>query len=216
MGLLSTLAKIGGVAAAPFSGGASLALTALGGVGDVLGKQQAGAAQGQASQAALQQGQDRNAVDLYGQQQNAQDKAAQLDLQRKAYDTQSRSAAGKQALLAMLMSDYKPSQVSVPGVTNATVSGGMGDTIRNNPQILSLLKSIADKGVMDQATPNTFTGGDLVKAPTLTPLPQQSKTNSILNTIARIAQIGGAVAPMIPMGKGGGGPANPGDWGGYG
>src|SRR5262245_37359946 len=216
MGILSTLGTIASFVPLPGMGAVGKALEVAGNAGDVLGKQQGAAAQGQAAQAQLQQGQDRNAIDLYGQQQNAQDKAAQLDLQRKAYDTQSRSAAGKQALLAMLMSDYKPSQVSVPGVTNATVSGGMGDTIRNNPQILSLLKSIADKGVMDQATPNTFTGGDLVKAPTLTPLPQQSKTNSILNTIARIAQIGGAVAPMIPMGKGGGGPANPGDWGGYG
>lgn len=193
MGILSTLAKIGGVAAAPFTGGASLGLTALGGIGDVLGKQQAGAAQGQAAQANLQQGQDRNAIDLYGQQQGAQDKAAQLDLQRKGYDASSRSAAGKQALLAMLLGDYHPSSVSVPGVTNATVSGGMGDSLRNNPQILDLLKSIAAKGVTDQATPNTFTGGNLVQAPSLTPLPQQGKGGKVLDAIARIAQLGGAI-----------------------
>ncbi len=200
MGILSTLAKIGGVAAAPFTGGASLALSALGGVGDVLGKQQQGAAQGQAAQATAQQNQDRNAIGLYGEQQGAQDKAAQLDLQRKGYDATSRSAAGKQALLAMLLGDYKPPQVSVPGIQNATFSGGMGDTIKNNPQILELLKSISAKGVTDQATPNTFTGGELVKAPTLTPLPQKSKTSSIMDTIARIAQIGGAVG----SGMGGG------------
>src|SRR5690348_7368961 len=193
MSILGTLAKIGGVVAAPFSGGASLALTGLGSVGDVLGKQQAGAAQGQAAQANLQQGQDRNAIDLYGQQQGAQDKAAQLDLQRKGYDASSRSAAGKQALLAMLLGDYHPQSVSVPGVTNASITGGMGDSLRNNPQILDLLKSIAAKGVTDQATPNTFTGGSLVQAPTLTPLPQQGKGSKILDSIARIAQIGGAV-----------------------
>lgn len=200
MGILSTLAKLGGAAAAPFTGGASLALTALGGVGDVLGKQQQGAAQGQAAQATIQQGQDRNALDLYGQQQGAQDKAAQLDIQRKDYDAKSRSSAGKQALLAMLMGDYKPSQVSVPGVTNANVSGGMGDALKN-PQILALLKSIADKGVTDQATPNQFSGGNLVQAPTLTPLPQKSKTSGIMDTIARIAQIGGSIG----AGMGGGG-----------
>lgn len=216
MGILSTLAKIGGVAAAPFSGGASLALTALGGVGDVLGKQQAGAASGRVAEGQLQQGQDRNAIDLYGQQQSAQDKAAQLDLQRKDYDAKSRSAAGKQALLAMLLGDYKPSSVSVPGVTNAQISGGMGETIKNNPQILDLLKSIASKGVTDQATPTTFTGGDLVKAPTLTPLPQQSKTSGILDTIARIAQIGGSLAPSIANKSKIGAPSNAGDYGGYG
>ena len=201
MGILSTLAKIGGIAAAPFSGGASLALTGLGSVGDVLGGQQKGAAQGQISQAQLQQNQDRNALDLYGQQQGAQDKAGQLDLQRKAYDTTSRGAAGKQALLAMLLGDYKPSSVSVPGITPATFSGGMGESLKN-PQILELLKSIAAKGVTDQATPNQFTGGNLVQAPTLTPLPKQSKTSGILDTIARIAQIGGAVAPMFKKGGG--------------
>lgn len=218
MGILGTLAKLGGIAAAPFSGGASLALTALGGVGDVLGKQQGGAAQGRVTQAQLQQGQDRNALDLYGQQQSAQDKAAQLDLQRKAYDATSRSAAGKQALLAMLLGDYKPSSVSVPGITNATITGGMGETIKNNPQILELLKSIASKGTTDQATPNTFTGGTLVAPPTLTPLPQEGKSSKILDTIARIAQIGGAVGTSLPSKKKVpvSTPPYVGDWGGYG
>jgi hypothetical protein len=214
MGILSTLGSIASFVPLPGMGAVGKALQVAGSAGDVLGKQQEGAAKGQAAQAQIQQGQDRNAIDLYGQQQSAQDKAAQLDLQRKTYDTSSRSAAGKQALLAMLLGDYKPGQVSVPGVTNATLSGGMGETIKNNPQILELLKSIASKGVTDQATPNTYTGGDLVKAPTLTPLPQQSKTSSILDTIARIAQIGGSIAPSL--GSKSKLPTSGGDWGGYG
>lgn len=200
MGILSTLGKIAGFVPLPGMSAVGKGLEMAGNVGDVVGKQQAGEAEGQYKQALATQGQDRNALDLYGQQQSAQDKAAQLDLQRKSYDTTSRSSAGKQALLAMLMGDYHPQTVSVPGVTNATVSGGMGDALKN-PQILSLLKSIADKGVTDQATPSTFTGGSLVQAPTLTPLPQKSKTSSIMDTIARIAQIGGAVAPGLPEPK---------------
>lgn len=200
MGILSSLGKLAAGVAAPFTGGASLAaIPAIDAVGGVLGKQQQGAASGRVAEAQLGQGQDRNAIDLYGTQQGAQDRAAQLDLQRKGYDAQSRSAAGKQALLAMLLGDYKPSTVSVPGVTNATLSGGMGETIRNNPQILELLKSIAQKGVTDQATPNTFTGGNLVAPPTLTPLPKEGKGNKILDTIARIAQIAGPVMSAIPQ-----------------
>lgn len=179
-GILSTLGKLAA------SKGVSNA-------GNVLGKQQEGAAHGRIAEGQLGQSYDRNAIDLYGAQQGAQNQAAQLDLQRKDYDAKSRSAAGKQALLAMLMSDYRPSQVSVPGVTNAQLSGGMGETIKNNPAILSLLKSIADKGVTDQATPNTYTGGTVVPPPTLTPLPQEGKSGKILDTISRISQIYGAV-----------------------
>ena len=195
MGILSVLGKIGG---------------SLLGLGGVMGKQQEGAAKGAATQAQLQQGQDRNAVDLYQTQQGAQNQAGQLDLQRKSYDTSSRSAAGKQALLAMLMGDYHPSTVSVPGITNATFSGGMGESLKN-PQILALLKSIADKGVTDQATPNAFTGGEMVKAPTLTPLPQTGKGSSIMSTLARIAQIGGSVSPYLPAAKPKSGPSQYGD-----
>lgn len=202
MGILSTLGKIGAGIAAPFTGGASLAaIPAIDAIGGVLGKQQGGAATGRQQEALIGQSQDRNAIDLYGTQQSAQDKAAQLDLQRKGYDATSRSAAGKQALLAMLLGDYKPTQIDVPGIKSATISGGMGDTIRNNPQILELLRSIASKGVTDQATPNVFTGGEMVKAPTLTPLPQQGKGSKVLDAMARIAQIGGAVGSSLPPRK---------------
>jgi hypothetical protein len=218
MGILSTLMKIGGIGAAPFTGGASLALTGLGGIGDVLGKQQAGAAKGMADTAAVTQAQDRNALNLYGTQQDAEFKAGQQDLQRKSYDTTHRSSAGKEALIAMLLgSNPSAGQVSVAGVPNAQISGGMGETIAKNPQILELLKSIAAKAQTDQATPSTFTGGNLVKPPSLTALPKPGKGSGILDAIARIAQIAGAVAPMFTKSGGSSSlPTNGGDWGGYG
>ncbi len=205
MGWLSSLAKIGGLVAAPFSGGASLALTGLGSVGDVLGKQQEGKGAGMATQAGIQNQFDRNAIDLYGSQQGAQNSAADLDLKRKSYETQSRSSAGKEALIAMLLGDHKPTSISTPGIQSSTISGGMGDTIKNNPQILELLKSIAAKGTTDQATPMSFTGGNLVAAPKLTPLPKAGKSDGILNTIARIAQIAGGVGSLIKPKAGGNG-----------
>lgn len=194
MGWLSTIAKIGGAVAAPFTGGASLALMGLGAAGDVLGKQQAGAAQGRAAEAQLQQGQDRNAVDLYQAQQNAQNQAASMDLQRKGFEQQSRGTNAKQALLAALLGGgYQPSQVSVPGVQNANISGGLAASLKNNPGVLAAMQKLAQQASTAQDTPLSFQGGELVKAPTLSTLPQQSKGGGFLDILSRIAQIGGAV-----------------------
>lgn len=205
MSILSTLLQFGGLAAAPFSGGASLALTGVGKgldmagkAGSVLGAQQAGNAQGQLQQGNLQNNYDRNAIDLYGTQQGEQDKQAQLDLQHQQYDAQHRSSAGKEALIAMLLGSGGGAQnVSMAGIPQATVSGGMSAAMKSNPQILELLKSIASKGQTDQATPSTFTGGTVLPAPTLTPLPQTSKSDGILSAIAKIAQLAGTAAPMF-------------------
>lgn len=204
MGLLSTLAKIGGVVAAPFSGGASLALTGLGSVGDVIGGQQKGAAQGQMTQAQLQQGQDRNATDLYQAQQTAQNQAAQTDLQRKQFESTNRGSTAKQALLASLLGGgYQGANVSVPGIQNASVSGGLLDSLKNNPGAMAAMAKLAQQAGTAQDTPLQFQGGQQIQAPTMTSLPQESKGNNIMDIIARIAQIGGAVGSAMPP-KGGG------------
>lgn len=202
MSWLSTLAKIGGIAAAPFSGGASLALTGLGSVGDVLGKQQAGAAAGNLAQANAQQAQDRNAVDLYQAQQAAQNQAAQTDLQRKQYETQNRSTTAKQALLAELLGNFQPTSVSVPGIQNANISGGLAASLKNTPGALQALQTLAQQAHTAQAAPVQFSGGQMVQAPSLTPLPQQPKGNGVLNAIAKIAQLAGATAPLFQKDNG--------------
>lgn len=196
MSWLSTLAKIGGIAGAPFSGGASLALTGLGAVGDVLGKQQAGAAKGAADQATIQNSHDRNAIDLYQAQQAAQDRAAQTDLERKAFTTKDRSDVFKQALLgAILQSGGGPSQFSLPGVNSGMVSNPMASVLKD-PQFLEAIGKFRTQAGDAQAPPS-FTGGSMVSAPTLTPLPEAGKGNGFLNILARIGQIGGAVAPLV-------------------
>jgi hypothetical protein len=202
MGLLSTLAKIGGIAAAPFSGGASLALTALGGVGDVLGKQQQGQAQGQVTQAQVQQNQDRNALDRYQTMQGAQNQAAQTDLQRKGFESSNRGTSAKQALLAALLGgDYQGANVSVPGIKNASVSGGLLDSLKNSAGARTAMQNLGQQASTAQTTPLQFHGGEMLAAPNLTALPEAGKSNSFLNTLARIAQIGGAAASGF--GKGG-------------
>jgi hypothetical protein len=175
---------------------------AVTGLGGVLGGQQKGAGDAMATQGQVQNQFDRNAIDSYGTAQGAQFTAADQDLKRKSYETQHRSSAGKEALLALLMGNHQPSSVSIAGIPQAQISGGMGETIKNNPQILELLKSIAAKGTADQAAPMSFTGGSILKPPTQTPLPQAGKSDSILNTIARIAQLAGSAAPMFKQGGG--------------
>lgn len=208
MSILSGLLNVAGFGAAPFTGGASLALSGVGGAldafgkgGSVLGAQQGAAGNAMATQAQIGNQFDRNAIDSYGTHQDAQFKAGQQDLQRKQYETSSRSSAGKEALIAMLMGNHTPSKVSVAGVPDAQMSGGMGEALKN-PQILELLKSIASKAQTDHATPMSFTGGSLLAPPKQTPLPQASKTDGILNTIARIAQIAGTAAPLFQKGGG--------------
>ena len=70
MGWLSALGKIGGAIAAPFTGGASLIPTILGGVGDVAGKMSSGRAQGRQQEANY--GLQRDALGMQAQQQGIQ------------------------------------------------------------------------------------------------------------------------------------------------
>jgi hypothetical protein len=201
MGWLNILGDIGLGVAAPFTGGASLAaIPAVNALGATLGKQQQGQAQGQLSQGQLQQGQDRNAVDLYQAQQNAQNQAAQTDLARQQFTSQNRGTTAKQALLASLLGgDYKGANVSVPGIQNATISGGLLDSLKNSPGALAAMKGLGSQASQAQNTPLTFQGGQMITAPSLTPLPQESKTNSVLDTIARIGQLVGAAGGAIPQ-----------------
>ena len=118
MGWLDTIAKIGLIGAAPFTGGATLAaLPAVSAVSSVLGKQQEGKAQGAQAQAQAQQNQDRNALSLYQTQQGAENAAAQTDLQRKQYADAARSKAASQALMAALGGGGIPkTSIAVAGI----------------------------------------------------------------------------------------------------
>ena len=204
MGLLSTLASIGGAIAAPVTGGASLAipaaLQAAGSLGSVLGKQEQGAAAGRVTQAQLQQQQDQNALANYIAQQNAQNTAAQTDLQRKAYETQNRSATARQAVISALLGGLQPTQIDVPGVRSANISGGLMASLANNPQALDALRTMQGQASTAQRTPVQFQGGQLLTPPVLSKL-AETDNGGFLSTLARIGQIAGAAGPYIPVGK---------------
>jgi hypothetical protein len=187
MSWLSTLAKIAGVAAAPFTGGASLIPTVLSGVGDVasvLGKQQQGKAQGQVQQANAAADHDRNATSLYGTQQAAQNNAGQLDLQRQQFETGNRSASAKQALIgALLGGGMAPTSIS-----GGQRSGGIFEALQKNPDALGAMKTLGSQGSAAQLKPQTFTGGELLKAPQLSAMPEVDN-GGFLSTLANIGQL---------------------------
>jgi hypothetical protein len=219
MGFLSALGKIGSIAApliaAPFTGGLSMAALPgmIGSASSVLGAQQGGKAKGAADTAGITQAQDRNALARYQQEQQGQQQAGQLDLQRKNYTDDSRARAAKQALVSSLMGGGMPrTSVNVPGIQAASVSGGMLDALKNNPEALAQLAKFKEGSQAQQNTPPSFTGGEIVKPPTMTPLPDTGSGNGFLSTLANIGQIVGSVGagmqnkpgapPQMPLGQG--------------
>lgn len=194
MSFLSVLGKIGKGALGLVPGGGTLStvLDAAGTVGSVLGKQQEGKAQGQVNQAQLNQGQDRNAISLYQAQQAAENEAAQRDLQRKQFDLSSRNTNAKSALIAALLNGgFSPTSVA-----GGTASGGLASKLRVDPDAMAAMRNLTQQADSAQMTPNAYTGGRTIAAPTLTQLPQVDK-GGFLSTLAQIGQLAGAASPYV-------------------
>lgn len=189
MGWLSTLGKIGGIVGAPFSGGASLALTGLGTLGDVLGKQAAGSAAGRATESDLLTRQDMLRNQQYQTQQNAQMGAGQLDLQRKGFSEDARGGRAKQAMIGDLLSRLQDVNISVPGIQTANVTGGLrpsalGETGRGAGA------ELAKQALLKLMQGDTFEGGQVLNAPGLSQLPKAG-------TWEKIAGVGGTIGSLL-------------------
>ena len=210
MSILSSLLKLGGLAAAPFSGGASLALTAGGGImdkiggaagatnalsaaGQVMGGQQSGKNNARLAQGQLNQGHDRDVLDLYHTQQGQQNQAAQTDLQRQQFATGNRSDTAKQALIgALLGGKLQPTKIGPGGA-----SGGLMASLQANPDALAAMRTLGSQGSMAQHTPLSFQGGQTLAAPKLSDVPKLDEGGGVMGTMAKIAQIAGAVLPFF-------------------
>jgi hypothetical protein len=195
MGWLSTLGnigKIGAVVAAPFTGGASLAaLPVLSGIGQIAG----GAAAGAQSDRALagQQTAQENQANLnqFTAAQNAQNQTGQLDLQRKMFSEQARGGRGKQALIGDLLANMQDVNISVPGVQNATVTGGM------RPSALSAGGRQAGSELHKQAlmalmNGDEFKGGEIMTPPEVKQAPEKGGMEKGLDWLGLIGSLAGA------------------------
>src|SRR6185436_18499265 len=170
----------------------------IGGASSVLGKQREGAASGRAAEGTATQNQDRNAINLYGTRQGAENAAAQTDLDRKRYTDTSRGTNANRAVIAALLGGGQMgSHISVPGVRNATVSGGPMAALASNPDALAALASLGSQSSSALTSPAAFTGGNMVAPPSLTALPKESKGGGFLDTLANIGQIVSAASPYI-------------------
>jgi hypothetical protein len=203
MSFLSGLLKVGGAIAAPFTGGASLGLSALGGIGDIAGKAAGGAASGREREAQLLMQQDQLRNSQFGTQQGAEMQAGNLDLNRKNFEEGARGGRAKQALLASLLGGgFQPTSIDVPGIKKSTMTGGLAESLKSPgaQQAMQELMRQALAAQMQQGSPQgeQFTGGAMLKPPTLNAMPKAGMLEKILGGVG----VGGSILGSL-AGRGG-------------
>ena len=219
--MLGNLLKIAGLAAAPFTGGASMALTAGGGLLDKFGKgagdigQIAGGAAGGAANARQLQAQniltqDQLRNQQYGTQQGAEMQAGNLDLSRKNFSEGARGNRAKQALIASILGGgFQPTQVSVPGIKNAQISGGLAASLKNpgaQASMAELMKqALAAQMQQGSEAGEQFSGGSVLTPPKLSELPKAGKMENIMGGVGLGGSLLSSILPLIGQfaGKGG-------------
>lgn len=187
MSLWSTLAKIGGGIAAPFTGGASLALTGLGAAGDIAGGMAGGRAKGRADQADfnLRSGQAQQAANVGTADVNARAHAKALS----------------DALHGTLLQHATDASVSgLPyGVNKPTITGGL------RPSALGGADERYELGRMQRDPAVTL----LRNTPQATPMnpvnfnnlaPKPSGLDKFLNILGTSGAFAGALAPAFKKG----------------
>jgi len=164
-----------------------------------LSKAAQGATQGRQTQAVLQGNQDTLRGDNYRTQQNAEMQAGQLDLDRKGFTEGARLNRAKQMAIADALMGYKPTQINVPGIQTANVSGGFGGLSGDSRQGLNELKKQALAAML---AGDKFSGGKVLPREGVTSLPQAGgweKAAGILGHAGNLANIGGqAIANRQP------------------
>lgn len=163
--------------------------------------QVAGQAASGKSDQRMQQSQATNQANLsdlalYSAAQNAQNQAGQLDLNRKTFSEQARGGRAKQALLADLLSNIRDVNISVPGVQNANVSGGL------RPSAIgaggrSSLAELAKQALQAQLAGDSFTGGEILKTPEYRAMPERGGVESALDWIGLLGSGAGALGAIM-------------------
>lgn len=186
-------------------------LAALPMIGSALGSIFGGAGKG-ASDSRMQQNQlqaqkDQTEVSKYGIGQNAQMQLGNLDLNRKQFEDDARGKRAKQALIGSLLQNYQPSQVSVPGIKNATVSGGLAASLQNpgaQASMQELLKqALAAQMAQGSDGGEQFSGGAILPTPGVSSLPKAGKLESILGGVGLGGSLLSSVLANIKKDSGG-------------
>jgi hypothetical protein len=179
----------------------------IGAGGQIAGAIAANRAAGRAQETGLNTNRDAVGTSQYGVGQNAQMQAGQLDLSRQQFGEEARSRRARQAMIGDLLANIQDINVSVPGIQNASVTGGL------RPSAMGELGRGAGSELSKQALlrllqGDTFTGGEILPMPGLTPTPQANGLDRLLSVGGSLGSLSGAIAPYL--GGGGDNPTIPG------
>lgn len=128
----------------------------------------------------------------YQTEQAAQNQAGQLDLQRKMFSEDARGGRAKQALLADLISNLQDIAIDVPGVQTARVTGGLRPSAIGATGKQSMAE-LAKQALQAQLSGDTFTGGEILQGPSMTPMPKQGGVERALDWIGLLGAGAGAL-----------------------
>lgn len=210
MGLWSALGTIGGLAAAPFTGGASIPLAmtiggaaggavdaltnGAGNVGQVAGNAASAAAQNRLTQGGLINNANRNLIDLYAQEaKNAGENNANAL-------TAPTKIARQGVLASMIENGHNANFSGLPSyIKPPTLSGGLLPDSILTPDVRKMGGNLTREAMLAQLTgeKNNFQIPNMPTAPTMAPLPESGKLESGLSTTGLIGGLIGAASPII-------------------
>lgn len=204
MGFWSKLGKAALVAApyvaAPFTGGASLALAPA--TASIAGAAAKGRAQGRQAEAGVNQSQDQLALERARLEQSGLDTSIMQDLAQRKYQQETRSLNQNRAIRGGLLQGAKDVSITglPPGVTMGQISGGLRPSaITGKEQIGADMQREAMLALLNGETLPQIKQAPI---PQLTPLPQSNGVDDVLDWTALIGSILGST---VGGGSGGGG-----------
>lgn len=164
-------------------------------LGSILGGAGKSASASRAQQNQLQAQKDQAEVSKYGIGQNAQMQQGQLDLQRQGFSEDARGNRAKQMAIADLLMGRQPTRVSVPGVPQAQISGGLQFGEAGKAGLAELYKQAMTKMLAG----DQFQGGNILQAPRATPMQQSGLLEKILGIGGLLGGVAGAVGNNLPQ-----------------
>lgn len=182
-------------------------LGAVSGLGSLFGKGAQSSAEGRAKEADFLSRQDAIKSNQYNTAQDAQMQLANTDLARKQFSESARGGRGKQAAIADLLMNFKPTQVNVPGITPAQISGGLQLGEGGKAGMAELMK----QALAAQLAGDKFEGGNILQAPGVSAIPKASGWEKTMGLLGTLGSIGGGIGAAFP-GIGGGGGADQGSY----
>lgn len=163
--------------------------------GTLLGKGAEKAAAGRQAETVNVQNQDQQRTQQYGIAQNAQFDKANLDLQQKNFEENSRSGRAKQALIGSLLNGMTDASLNVPGVEGSSMGGIRPSSLGAIGKTSAGL--MAQQALLKQLTGDEFVGADILQPPGLSPLPQASGWEKAAGIGGILGTLGGGIGELI-------------------